>query len=72
MIGLGSCRQRSGRAMSAEDNVKHVTEAEYNRISKELDRARELTEADTSKMTLAEKIEHKRAIKRLMDSARGR
>ncbi len=54
------------------DTAKHVTEAEYNRIAKKLDRARELKEADTSKMMLAEKIEHKRAIKAAMDRARGR
>ena len=50
--------------------TRHVSPEEYNRIAKELDRARELREADTSQMTLAEKIEHQRAIKDLLRSAR--
>ena len=51
---------------------RHVTTEEYNRITKELERAQELKEADTSRMTLAEKIAHQRAIKEAMNSARGK
>ena len=43
--------------------VRHVSEEEYDRIQRELEKARELKEADTSRMTLLEKIEHQRRIK---------
>ena len=49
----------------------HVTPEEYNRIAKELERAQELRKADTSRMNLAEKIQHQRAVKQAMDRARG-
>ncbi len=54
------------------DDVKHVSLEEFNRITAELDRARELREADTSRMTLAEKVEHKRAIKQAMEKGMGK
>lgn len=52
------------------DTVRHVSEEEYDRIRRELDKARELKEADTSRMTLAEKIAHQRQIKQHMKNAR--
>ena len=52
--------------------TRHVTDEEYTRICKELERAQELKEADTSRMTLAEKIEHQRAIKEIMKGVRGK
>ena len=52
------------------DTVTYVSDEEYDRIKRELDKARELKEADTSRMTLAEKIVHQREIKQHMKNAR--
>lgn len=52
--------------------AREVSDEEWNRINRELERAQELKAVDTSKMTLAEKVEHQRAVKAAMNSAKGR
>lgn len=52
-------------------DARHVSDEEYARVSRELEHAQELREADTSKMSLAQKVEHQRAIKAAMNRARG-
>ena len=52
--------------------AREVSDEEYARINRELEHAQELKAVDTSKMTLAEKVEHQRAVKAAWNRARRR
>ena len=52
--------------------ARHVSIEEYDRIKAALEHAQALKAVDTSKMSLAEKVEHQRAVKAASNLARGR